>query len=431
MPNLRIVTKNALRQALSLTASTTAGNLAVSNLPAAVKSAVHRFTGTNGSHRVTWAAPVRIGCVAYPFCNWSPTAQMRVRISDELEATNLLPYSQSFSGNGWAATNVTLTGGVADPAGGSSAFTLTAGSTAARQFSKTLSAGVSALYTGSVWLRRRSGTGVVNLWSAGGVRNTSIATLPATWTRYSVSSATPTTSRSFMIELMASGDKVDIWGAQLEAGAVMTSYYPTTAAAATRPVGYIDSWQSYDYDSGFVLACPAPAVELEGFTLGQAASAYAYGGGAYARHWLPQQLDATGLAVDITDPDNLQGYLEAACMVAGPVWSPQYNASGTSVSVIDRTEISRSAAGDQLVDPGTISRKVPVDLRAMPEVDRARFLDLVRNSRAYPILMSVFPEHAYVALERDFMVYGRRTKDSDIAYQFAGAYSTTLEVEEI
>ena len=78
-----------------------------------------------------------------------------------------------------------------------------------------------------------------------------------------------------------------------------------------------------------------------------------------------------------------------------------------------------------------MSRKIPVDLRAMPPADRARFLNLVRKSRAHPVLLSVFPMDADAALERDFMVYGRRTKDSDIAYLYANAYSTTLEIEEI
>lgn len=273
MPNLRIVSDNAIARAATLVASTTAGGLAATNLVSDKKSSVHRATSTSVTYTVTWSAAEPISCVALPFCNLSPTATMRVR---------------AYASNG------------------------------------------------------------------------------------------------------------------------------TTVL----------------YDSGSGLACPAPAQRPRGFTAAQAASAYAYGGGACARRWF-SPVSAFKLVIDVVDAANLQGYIEAACMVVGAVWSPQYNASATSVSMVDRTEVSRSAAGDQLADPGTLSRKVPIDLRAMPEADRARFLDLVRNSRAYPVLLSVFPEHPDVALERDFMLYGRRTKDSDIAYQFAGAYSTTLEVEEI
>jgi len=272
MPNLRIVSDNAIARAASLVASTTAGGLAVTNLASDKKSSVHRATGTSVTYTLTWTAAEPIGCVAL-IGNFSPTAIMRVRA--------------------YASNGTTLL-----------------------------------------------------------------------------------------------------------------------------------------HNSGDVLACPAPALRPRGFTPAQAASAYAYGGGACARYWFTQ-INAFKLVVEIVDTNNLQGYIEAACMVVGSAWSPQYNASGTSVSVIDRTEISRSAAGDQLADPGTISRKVPVDLRKMSPADRAKFLDLVRNSRAYPVLLSVFPEHADLALERDHMLYGRRTKDSDVAYQFAAVYSTTIEIEEI
>jgi len=273
MPNLRIVSDNAIARAASLVASTTAGGLVAANLASDKKSSVHRAAGTSVSYTLTWAAAEPIGAVALPFCNLSPTATMRVR---------------AYAANG------------------------------------------------------------------------------------------------------------------------------TTVL----------------YDSGAVLACPAPALRLRGFTPAQAASAYAYGGGACARRWFAQ-VNAFKLVIDIVDTGNLQGYIEAACLVVGAYWSPQYNASAASVSVLDRTELSRSAGGDQLADPGTISRKVPVDLRKMSGGDRARFLSLVRNSRAYPVLLSVFPDDADLELERDFTVYGRRTKDSDIAYQYAGVYSTTLEIEEI
>jgi len=654
MPNLRIVTKNALRQAASFTASSTAGNLAVASLAAAVKSSLHRFTSTSGTYKAAWAAPARIGCVSLPFCNWSPTAKMRVRVSTEQPVTNLVIRSEEMhiSTGAWARAAVTTVNAnvTAAPNGTNTADQVVPTTTATSHYLDYSITGLAddTTYSGAVFFKRdtlmracfnltakdgsgstvevnfedgrmtrmSNGTGqdckfkvtpagggwyrlFIENWSTrtgatvprfrlfasqhneiskSGWANTSATTERVTdvvspypnWgvdklveltgnsghyttcsiscqtgrtvvleqtfkalgtgsTRYGAMVLTANTGLAanrwavvnlatgaitgqnsgtecvFSTEDMGNGfwklvcqftpdrdgttswqirgtnasnnaapsytgDGVSgvyvckpyaytlvpvadwapfsgssegsvvgdgttgfhAWGAMLRPGPKMDSYYPSVGTVqGQRPLGYIDSWQSYDYDSGWVLACPAPAVELESFTPAQAASAYAYGGGAYARHWLPQQFDATGLTVDIADPDNLQGYIEAACMVVGPVWSPKYNASATSVSMVDRTEVSRSAAGDQLADPGTLSRKVPVDLRAMPEADRARFLDLLRNSRAYPVLLSVFPEHADVALERDFMVYGRRTKDSDIAYQFAGAYSTTLEVEEI
>jgi hypothetical protein len=210
-----------------------------------------------------------------------------------------------------------------------------------------------------------------------------------------------------------------------------TSYYPTTSSAATRPLGYIDGWQSYTYDSGAVLACPAPAVTLRGWTAAQAASAYAYGGGACARMWLPTAQQAYGMAVDIVDTNNLQGYVEAARLVAGPYWSPTYNASDASMTPVDTTEIYRTDAGDQGANAGYVYRRVPINLAAMRAADRAVFVNILRNSRAYPLLLSVFPGAADLALERDNMVYGRRSKDSDVVVQYGAAYSTTIEIEEI
>ncbi len=230
---------------------------------------------------------------------------------------------------------------------------------------------------------------------------------------------------------------------QLEQGRAPTSPIKTSGATVTRaadlassppgirPAGYIDAWQSYDYDSGLVPACPAPAVKLRGWTAAQAASAYAYGGGTCARHWMPTPALATGMAVDIADPGNLQGYVEAACLVAGPYWSPKYNASGASFTSVDTTELYRNGAGGQGAEAGYTYRKLPVELELMPPSDRAAFVNIVRNSRAYPILISVYPEVADLALERDHMIYGRRVKDSEMSIQYALAYSTTIEVEEI
>ena len=179
------------------------------------------------------------------------------------------------------------------------------------------------------------------------------------------------------------------------------------------------------------LACPAPARKPRGWTAAQAASAYANGGGAHARIWLAP----TGFrkfVIDIADTNNLQGYIEAAgAVVVGTYWEAEYGPTGVQLQVTDSTTTYRNAAGGQMADAGTIHRRVPITLGYLNTADRATFMAMLMNSRAYPILVSIFPGHADLSLERDFTVYGRRPDDSDIAYQFAGAYGSKVEVEEI
>lgn len=464
MANLRIVTDNAVGRAASLIASSAAGGLVAAQLAEDRKSSVWRGTGKTERLTVRWDDAEEVGAVALPFCNLSPTARIRVRVSSEPAATNLRTWSEAFDNAAWTKSAATVV---------ANAGTAPDGSTTADRLVATTASGVHYLQqsigsvavgdvrTESVFVRQDTGEPFVRLLlgtgfassgayfdlAAGevGVATNCTAAMVAHadgWYRCTVTAtATSAGTSSIQIQTHRTGAGaayagngtagILVWGAMGVRGASTGSYVPSGAAVGTRAPGYIDGWQSYDYDSGLVLACPAPAIRLRGFTPAQAASAYAYGGGACARHWLPANMMARGLAIDISDPDNLQGYIEAACLVAGPVWSPVYNASAASVTVVDRTELTRGAGGDQLADPGTISRRVPVDLRALTDEDRATFLKLVRNSRAHPILLSVFPGHADVALERDHAVYGRRTKDSDIAYQFMGRYATTLEVEEI
>lgn len=461
MANLRIVTDNAVGRAASLVASSTAGALAVSNLQVDRKSSVWRAASTAAGLVLRWDDPEEIGAVALPFCNLSPTATMRVRSSVEATAVNLMRYSEQFDQAVWVKQRATVPAGTLNsrraPDGTMTADKLCNNGIvdASGYISQSFTADGVSEYTGFVFACAGEITTcqidftdsvgfvsgartVVNLLTgavttAGSVNSECIA-LPDGWYLIAMRGRPGASGATFRISLPADStagtDGFYIWGGDVKRGG-RSSYIPSGASAATRPAGYIDGWQSYDYDSGWIRACPAPALRPRGFTPIQAASAYAHGGGAAARHWLPASMQARGLAIDIRDPDNLQGYIEAACLVVGPVWSPRYNASAASVSVIDSTELSRGASGDQLADPGTISRKVPVDLRALTDADRATFLNLVRNSRAYPMLLSVFPGHADLALERDFTIYGRRTKDSDIAYQYEGRYATTLEIEEI
>jgi hypothetical protein len=453
MSNLRIVYDNAISRVApgNLTASSTASTFAVTNLQSDKKSNVWRAVGELERITATWSAAETIGAVALPFCNLSPTATMRVRLTNEPSVTNLFVYTEQLA-SGWTAANVTFTSmNNAAPSGALTACLLTGSGTAASTLTQAKSMTAGSTYPVSCFVKAGTFTGNFTVTdtteagslsfnltskavSASGIFSGAVATLIGNgWYRISALAkpVVTTGSHTFSLWNATTTGNMLVWGAMLASGAaVLTSYYPSGASAGVRPLGYIDSWQSYDYDS-MAAACPALSLRPRGWTAIQAASAYAYGGGAYARHWLPAAQQAVGLAVDISDPDNLQGYIEAACFVAGPVWSPTYNAVSAHLTTVDSTDLYLTDAGDQGADAGPARDRISVELGVLPSADRTAYASIMRNSRAYPVLLSVFTGVADLERERDYMVYGRRTKDAEIATTYAGMYSTTDEIEEI
>jgi hypothetical protein len=212
--------------------------------------------------------------------------------------------------------------------------------------------------------------------------------------------------------------------------ALLGNFSPTTTI---RVRGYSDSaGNTQVLDTGAPqLACPAPAVQLRGWPAAKSASAYAYGGGAIARAWFAET-SVQCLKIDLVDTANLQGALEAAWIVAGRYWSPTYTAADAPWSLVDGTTDYRTGAGDLLSQVGTINTKVSIDLSLLPSpTDRAMVARMLRNSRAFPIFLSIYPGSADLELERDNTVYGKRTGDSEIAWQFASTYSTKVEIQSI
>lgn len=134
---------------------------------------------------------------------------------------NLLTFTEEFDNAAWGKSNATVTANsVAAPDGLMTADTITA-SAANGTFLQTFTASATP-YTFSIWLRRLTGTGDVQLT----VDGTTFVTVAVTseWTRFSTTLTPSAGSRTAGVRLVTSSDAVYAWGAQLETGSTATSY---------------------------------------------------------------------------------------------------------------------------------------------------------------------------------------------------------------
>jgi hypothetical protein len=181
------------------------------------------------------------------------------------------------------------------------------------------------------------------------------------------------------------------------------------------------------------LACPAAAISLRGWTAAQASSAYAFGGGTCARVW-SARVGVRKLTIEITDPANLLGYLEAAArLVVGDYFSPTVNAEyGAGVTPIDNSVEYENAAGDSMVDAGTFKRELSLSMGAMPPADRSKFAGIIRSCRkVHPVFISLFPEGLDFEAERDHSILGRFKDFSESSIAYYDRYSMPFGIKEI
>ena len=144
-------------------------------------------------------------------------------------ATNLITKSNNVEDAIWTKTNVTADNddaGSASPDGTATAPSLTA-SDANGTF--ILATGVTA-ETYSVWIKRKTGTGVISINSDGSTY-AEVAVTTA-WRRFQVSAASA--EQTCGIKIATDTDAIYIWGNQFEASPYATSFIPTTAAALSR-----------------------------------------------------------------------------------------------------------------------------------------------------------------------------------------------------
>lgn len=137
------------------------------------------------------------------------------------QSVNLLTFTQEFDNAGWVKTNATIAANsLLAPDDTNTADTITAGAANATVLQSFAASAVP--YTFSVWLRRLTGTGNVEI-TVDGTTYVAVA-VTTTWTRFSATLTPVAGTRSAGIRIVTSADAVYAWGAQLQTGSTATTY---------------------------------------------------------------------------------------------------------------------------------------------------------------------------------------------------------------
>lgn len=141
--------------------------------------------------------------------------------------TNLLSWSEELSLSPWVLTNATVTSGVADPLGGTRAFTLTGlpitSGTERRLLQTAPPATASERRVNSVYLRRRTGVGAVQMLTPQNSAWIDLA-LTGAWQRFTTSGVLGSSASLFALRLLTDGDQVDVAFPQQESGTTPLAY---------------------------------------------------------------------------------------------------------------------------------------------------------------------------------------------------------------
>jgi len=169
-----------------------------------------------------------------PRFDYDPSTLSAKGLLIEGSTTNCVLYSQTFATTGagtphWTEQHITRNStNNTDPAGGSTALRVTASNPTGTLLNNVNLA--SAQRTFSIYLRRVSGTGNVELTLDGGTTWTA-QSITSSWARYSI---TATSTAHVGVRIVENGDSIELWGAQVEDGAAASSYIQTGTSTVQR-----------------------------------------------------------------------------------------------------------------------------------------------------------------------------------------------------
>ena len=190
-----------------------------------------------------------------------------------------------------------------------------------------------------------------------------------------------------------------------------------------------------------ITACPWGTLDLPDWgTNPVGANTYAYGGGTYARAWLPSvSLPYRYWNIEITDtrPVGIGHYIEVSRIIMGEYWTPKYNTGyGMTNTIKDLSTHERTESGDLVSQRGPRYSALTFDLKWLDPSDRIQLTKIMLgNGLPRPLLVSLFPDNgsttSQAEMERAHQIYGKMVTLPGITYDMLDIYSTQFDIEEV
>jgi hypothetical protein len=403
--------------------------------------------------------------------NLSLAAQFRIRATNESTATNLLTYSEQFDNAAWTKTRSTVSANAETaPDGQATADKLVEDGTASNNhYAYTLATiAATTVYTWSIyakagertWLGMSAYDGSTHLTyfnlSAGTVgtnasgNTASIESIGDGWYRCVITRTSGAGTTGAIECYLAEGDSditfsgdgtsgLYLWGAQLEAGSTVTSYYPTTSSSATRPAGYMDSWQNYLYDSNWQDVWPSvyPYESLEwesdNYWSGQYTEEEISGYTTALVHILPSLKVARYWRIEFDDTSNSDGYVQCGRVFIGPTWEPEENVANGAAQLgwETKTDVQEALGGAEYFQRRTPFRVSRFTMDILSESEAlANAFEIQRRAGVDQEVLWIHDSADTVhQLRRRFL--GRLRQLSPIEYPYGNLNKTAWEVKEL
>lgn len=139
------------------------------------------------------------------------------------------------------------------------------------------------------------------------------------------------------------------------------------------------------------------------------------------------------LRIDISDPSNSDGYLQAGRLISGPAYRPSVNyANGVQFEFVDESRVTKSRGGQTFVDEVERYRVMRFELINLPENEIfGNVFNQIDRSRGISKDILVIPQPADATTWITQNIYGRIRQTQPITNSALDFYGRLIEVEEL